>query len=674
MSSQKTSSASKLNAHSASFVPSVSSAPLNTASSRAQTPNKTGTLANAPSNQPKRGRGRSAKGKAAAPRKNQGLAGSNQSQRNRRRANKRIESVADSVAMTLDEGVGDEYDDLIDMLVAKGGGRVNKRGQMNLNHLLNFKLPPRTTSSTAAAPRRPKGYASYGYGSGHHPMDKARFVNANYRFVVSPLGDYTMQVNNPEMPVPWEDVWQVLSSADSQTASCPFCLEEAKEATNSKIRPKCGARTCPICWDVLRMRDMKPVRWVHTSNYQRLEEKQKLQLVLYIRVPGSVLALPRTLGLHQDMQDPTIRDNLPRVTSEKAKFARILLGSHEYLVEQFLEEIQELTRVQDEDRQLYGESDVSYEKAINTISENISLYSQEASDSIEQLEVSLKRLNVSQFANNTKLDALPQSSSKRDGGASSSSMAVASGNVSNDPFLFYQPFPHSHIYLAPLDVRILRSVFGSYQAFPDEIQPLVEHVSSGHSVDRELKQRCKYLSHLPDGCEVSFIECDWSQVVPADALAPFKDAIHRRRRAHKEQDKWEERQRKRAMEATENQIYSELNLQRPLNEPRPPRDELFGVDAFPTLGSEKSQASTPKNESASASTASLPVKTTVWGTRVVDTSTGNSDSDEPDGWGVDWKQLNASLQKDSSTVDNGNKKKKKKKKKLVLLSSGGPHR
>src|ERR1700687_5121875 len=100
-------------------------------------------------------------------------------------------------------------------------GPTNRRGQISLNHLLNFSIAPREQhyfSNSANSRRAP----SYGIGSGHHPAgtrpinklttDKARFIQANHRFVVRPNGDYRPQSTDPDSPIPWESILQILVS------------------------------------------------------------------------------------------------------------------------------------------------------------------------------------------------------------------------------------------------------------------------------------------------------------------------------------------------------------------------------------------------------------------------------------------------------------------------------
>jgi hypothetical protein len=118
-------------------------------------------------------------------------------------------------------------------------------------------------------------------------------------------------------------------------------------------------------------------------------------------------------------------------------------------------------------------------------------------------------------------------------------------------YYFYQAL--LHYYLSPLDIRILKAAFGQFSSFPSTILPRVEHVSTGHIVDDELRRRTKYLSHLPYGCEVSFLECDWTDTVAPEILEKFKPEIERRRKRNRDKEAREEKARVRA-ERTEDEL------------------------------------------------------------------------------------------------------------------------
>lgn len=119
-------------------------------------------------------------------------------------------------------------------------------------------------------------------------------------------------------------------------------------------------------------------------------------------------------------------------------------------------------------------------------------------------------------------------------------------------YYYYQAASGLPIYLHPLDIRILLSYFSSYSAFPDHITIRVEAFSES-TIDENLRKRCKYLAHMPEGADVVFVEADLEGVVGAEVLKNFegllKSRISRRKEKGKKDDKAkakaEERERKR---------------------------------------------------------------------------------------------------------------------------------
>jgi hypothetical protein len=219
-------------------------------------------------------------------------------------------------------------------------------------------------------------------------------------------------------------------------------------------------------------------------------------------------------------------------------------------------------------------------------------------------------------------------------------------------YFFYQAL--LHYYLSPLDIRILKAAFGNFASFPSTILPRVEHVSTGHVVDDELRKRTKYLAHLPYGCEVGFLECDWTDTVAPEVLERFRPEIERRRKKHTEKETKEEKARQRAEKAE----YAEFASAR---RSRPSMTERFSADDFQPLASGSMSDAQPAmdgdNPSTSppwprrrgdgfaslASPSSSPsAPRTVWGTAVV---AGTSPVFEPqdhhdgdDGWLQDWEK------------------------------------
>lgn len=132
---------------------------------------------------------------------------------------------------------------------------------------------------------------------------------------------------------------------------------------------------------------------------------------------------------------------------------------------------------------------------------------------------------------------------------------------SETTFFFYQALLHH--YLSPLDIRILKAAFGEFASFPSTILPRVERVSTGHIVDDELRKRAKYLAHLPYGCEVGFLECDWTDTVVPEVLAMFSGEIERRRKRNREKEAREEKERVKAEREEDDKRWAAVRRKRP---------------------------------------------------------------------------------------------------------------
>ena len=118
---------------------------------------------------------------------------------------------------------------------------------------------------------------------------------------------------------------------------------------------------------------------------------------------------------------------------------------------------------------------------------------------------------------------------------------------STSAYYFYQAASGLPIFLHPLDIRIMSSYFGAYAAFPDCIVVRVEAASEG-SVDADLRRRCKYLSHIPEGADVVYIEANLEGVVGAEGLRAFEGAIKARRARRREKGRRDEKAKARAEE------------------------------------------------------------------------------------------------------------------------------
>ncbi|PPQ64079.1 hypothetical protein CVT24_008892 [Panaeolus cyanescens] len=494
----------------------------------------------------------------------------------------------------------------------------------NINHLLNFTLPPRQQRPPTNVPRR-----SRKTGTTQGVWNKERFVNAQYRFVMNPTGDYTVHFADPDIFFQWQDILQVLIPRSSALASagelsaqqegyttCPICLSPP----TAPRMTKCGhvfcfpcilhylstsenkwAR-CPICFDSVNARQLKAVKWyegpeTHAKDVQStsssgdsafeplLRTGSTLSMRLVQRPQITTLALPRSHTWPSDVLPP---HQAPfHFLPDVFEFAKFMLATPSYLISDLTKELDDLDA---ERRILNGMKDtlgvmfidaadskvreqIAKAAALETptLKEAIEKAKQTQQDLEQKLAYHAERVIVQQ--NTSVLEDVPheflalrsggqstphvdQTSPTTDGNAryhsQSRNQPRQRRNVNPPPpstsaYYYYQAASGLPIFLYPLDIRILLSHFHSYSSFPDEISVKVEAFAEG-TVNDDLRKRCKYLSHIPEGADVVFVEADLEGVVGTDTLKNFEGPLRMRHNRRKEKSKKDDRAKARAEE------------------------------------------------------------------------------------------------------------------------------
>lgn len=515
-------------------------------------------------------------------------------------------------------------------------------------------------------------------------------------------------------------------------------------------------KKCPICWDSVYVSETRPVRWFMGQEGDPPQEGCDIVLRLITRQTGSTLALPRDGAASLE----TGEDIPWHIAAEVMDYARIMKGGEDYMAAEYDREIGELQYQEREDELIFGEETQWTQKAITAISElkgrlkglgnppviptipnerkSRHIPGKTHGDDAESRDFHLHqhvltpRPSLSsqprlQTDQSTSTNAVPSSTSVQpmDSGTSlsasertsvtinertSSRTTSVSGGGSaphhpNSPFFFYEAL--QHFYLSPLDIRILRAAFGDFSCFPSTILPRVERVSTGHIVDDELRRRAKYLAHLPRGCEVTFLECDWTDVVSPEVLKGFSAEVERRRKRNHEKEAREEKARLRAEKEEDDKRWAAARRRRPALPPEASTEAKFegsaageGLETFsssmdsgftsssPPWPSSRGQAGSAFASLASPSTSPVAAKT-VWGTAAVALSSPilapvhqEQKPAENDGWLQDWEedllrddelalQLEATSMANNSAraaaASTGNKKKRGKK--ITLMST-----
>ncbi|RAL10721.1 RING-type E3 ubiquitin transferase MAG2 [Aspergillus homomorphus CBS 101889] len=620
-------------------------------------------------------------------------------------------------------------DDYSELAIMKSS--TSRKGQTSITHLMNFSLPPRPQYQPP--PRNARRYTSWGPGSGYHAMDKARYVHANYRFIVNPTQNYHTQAANADVHLDWDSVLQVLVSAQTQSASCPICLStpvaprmarcghifclpclirymHSTDEEHPVPEKKPRWKKCPICWDSIYISEARPVRWFRGQEGDLPFEGSDIVLRLVKRVPGSTLALPRdgAEGIAPGEDIPWYH------VAEVADYARIMKGGEDYMKDQYDAEISELRAQEIEDELMFGDDSTWSKKAIAAINEAKSKLDGIGNppENVERQPVKLKSevepvISTMQYAaqpwEGLSAETFPSEGEGLDGvsehkgasnnleratealdqlglnstGSKNKKRDPGAGRGPEHPFYFYQALPH--FYLSPLDIRILKAAFGDYPSFPATILPRVERISTGHIVDDELRKRVKYLGHLPYGCEVNFLECDWRDVVQPEILQEFKAETDRRRKRNRDKEAREEKDRIRA-EREENEKGWATAYRKRLSIGSS-SDPPFSDRDFQPLASGPSglEMSPPEGESELPST-SPPSSRTVWGTAAVAplSQPSNSQAAASDGWLRGWEEelwaqqereviAQSAAEGPNASAPSGGKKKKNKK--ITLMST-----
>ncbi|KAI5819030.1 hypothetical protein BZA77DRAFT_260101 [Pyronema omphalodes] len=574
-----------------------------------------------------------------------------------------------------------------------------------------------------SAPSTSRRTRTWGIGSGYHANDKARYINSNYRFLINPTGDFQIDSKDPDNHVPWEQIVQVIAPSH-EISSCPICISDpvaprmtkcghifclpclqrylaSDDGDETQLR-KNRSKKCAICTDSVYENDVKPVR-VHTG--QEMEgpkDGEDVVLRLMMLERGSTIALPR-----EESEGAGNVGQIPwHFAAGVMDYARIMRATRDDMERQFSNEISDLDTLQKHDEVMYGEDGHWCKKAVRTIQSAIDgLAGMPESSEIpppkraervdkgkESATIIFTGADAPQFYDTmqAKNSGYPASHVEDLEGLSLSDTPTQSkpvglrslGSASapkTTPYFFYQALPK--YFLAPLDIRILRAAFGDYSNFPSVILPRIENVVTGHTVDDNLRRRLKWLAHLPAGCEIGFLECDWTDVLAPEVLQQFEAEISRRRMQKREKEVREERDRVRAERAIGHQIYGNGNGRRESFS----KAEIYGADGLRDdpqdlmdgLGS---------SLSSSANMGVLeevhPLQRTVWGTRAIATVDEPPSGEANDsGWLEDWEKdlldrdialmSQGSLAEDEGGRSMNKGQKKKKGKKVTLMTNGG---
>ena len=332
-----------------------------------------------------------------------------------------------------------------------------------------------------------------------------------------------------------------------------------------------GWHRCPICFDTVSESSLKPVKWFYEAEVDT-SEGSTLKMRLMQRPQLTTLALPQSDTWPSDLIPPhqVTFHFLPDIYA----FARFMIPTPQSLRKDFEDEVENL-EIDRDDRLGYGDDigasfvEGAITKVRALIEEAKLLDVPAMQEAITAAKRGMERLqtqremreNVAKFADFSISDVRPTDwnaqqeqafSAMREASATPTKQLKTRKNVNPPPpststYYFYQAGSGSLTFLHPLDIRILLSHFGSYANFPQSIEVKVEAQNEG-TVDDDLRKRCRYLAHLPEATDVTFVEVDLESVVGKEALTAFEGALKSRRARRKEKERKDDRAKIRAEE------------------------------------------------------------------------------------------------------------------------------
>lgn len=98
---------------------------------------------------------------------------------------------------------------------------------------------------------------------------------------------------------------------------------------------------------------------------------------------------------------------------------------------------------------------------------------------------------------------------------------------------FYQADDTSNVFLHPVNHRCLTTEFnGDFDATPTGLSGEVLQIEN-YIMDETLRKRYRFLEHLTDGCEFSFVELDLAHILSQKTLSAHRNELKKRRSTRK---------------------------------------------------------------------------------------------------------------------------------------------
>ncbi|KAF7276133.1 hypothetical protein GWI33_010890 [Rhynchophorus ferrugineus] len=400
--------------------------------------------------------------------------------------------------------------------------------KQSLNHLLNFSFAPREAYQQER--KADKSLAKL-LVTRKHKYKKEHFLQANCQFIVNEKGDYKQYMNNPDALVDWDFIEQVNVQVNDEP-SCPICLYPPVAAKMTK----CGHiycwscilhylalsdkqwRKCPICFDAIKKDDLKSVT---ITAHKTFNINNIITFKLMKRLRGSLFAYPADDEAHSDGTMFNMAD-----ANIKGCYSKLLLADARNILDIIDKEATELEVQMAQDENCPEKCFM--EEAVRLLEKRREKVLADGAP-IESHEIKVEE-NISEIAG---------------------TVGEECGAVASKYFYFYQAADGQHLYLHAINARMLEHTYGSLEFGPKTITGKILEKEGG-SMTEELRNRLRYLQHLPVTCQFEVAEIRLKEpTVNKDTLAHFKEQIDTRTKRRQRRAR-EEKRREIRIEAEEN--------------------------------------------------------------------------------------------------------------------------
>lgn len=438
--------------------------------------------------------------------------------------------------------------------------------------------------------------------------DHTHYLQANCQFVVRAGQDYSVQAADPDVIVDWSLIEQVnLKVASDDATACPICLYPPTAGKMSECgHVFCWTcilhylalsddkwRPCPICLQDITKDGLKSVKILSQHNFSTGE---CIKMTLMKRERNSLFAVP----VSQDF----IKDNPTIINADVDKsFVKLLTANPEQVKTEILDKERMELEKQWEEEKTYPEACFVQEalkllderqvetmmrpkvKQIKTHStteptmpgfQSLAISSPTSPDNYVDPfaeEIEIREITEAELKGDLKEETAEDSSDRPrhiSGVSQVSSDSVSSGSgeeviseegvtvtdldisiLQTEPtvgqprqvFYFYQSSDGQPIYLHALNVQMLVKEFGALDNCPPVIQAEILE-KEGAVMSEHLRDRLRYLKHLPVSTNFEVAELNLSYLVSKETMNVFKDQVDTRKRKRNRKLRDEKRREK----------------------------------------------------------------------------------------------------------------------------------